>query len=125
MIYLEINLQPVLDRIKAQKKILKLTNEDLAIKAGLPRGTLSKILSGETKDPKATTLIAIADALNVSVNFLAYGKESTLQNATLNAKEQDHIKKYRALDERGQQTVDTVLESQYQIAVSNKETSGC
>lgn len=120
---MEVNLQAVLERIKLKKKFLKLTNEDLASKADLPKGTLSKILSGETKDPKVTTLVAIADALDVSVNFLVYGKEASSQDVVLMDNEQNHIKKYRALDERGQRTVDTVLNNLYEIVVAKNESS--
>jgi transcriptional regulator with XRE-family HTH domain len=40
-----------------------LTSDELAIKAGVPLGTLNKILNGETKNPTFETVLALAHAL--------------------------------------------------------------
>lgn len=113
---MEDNFGPILERIKLIKKRMSFTNDELSLKSKIPKGTLSKILSGETKDPKITTLISLANAMNISVNYLAYGEENISDNnqLTLNFQEQEHIKKYRALDERGKKTVDNILDEQYE-----------
>ncbi|MDO5437713.1 MAG: helix-turn-helix domain-containing protein [bacterium] len=52
------------------KKLLKMTNEALAEKSGLPVGTISRIASGQTKEPTLKTLRRIAKALNCTVDEL-------------------------------------------------------
>lgn len=54
-------------------KILKnkhLTIAELAEKSGLPLDTVKSIYYGRTNNPKLETLIAIADALEISIDFL-------------------------------------------------------
>ena len=57
-----------LEKIAEYKKKLNLTTEELSAKSGVPIGTLNKILSGATKDPKLETLKAIARVLGLSLN---------------------------------------------------------
>ena len=49
-----------LDKIAEYKRKLNMTTEELSRESGVPVGTLNKILSGATKDPKLETLKAIA-----------------------------------------------------------------
>ena len=48
-------LQDVLDR-------LEITSYRLAIRSGVPQPTVTRILTGETKNPKAETLRALSEA---------------------------------------------------------------
>ncbi len=57
-----------LDKINEYKKKLGLTTEELSNMSGIPIGTLNKILSGATKDPKLETLKAIARVLGLTLN---------------------------------------------------------
>ena len=57
-----------LDKIEEYKKKLGLTTAELAEKSGVPKGTLDKILSGVTKDPKLETLKAIARVLGLTLD---------------------------------------------------------
>lgn len=57
-----------LEKISEYKKKLGLTTEELSSKSGVPLGTLNKILSGATKDPKLETLKAIARVLGLSLD---------------------------------------------------------
>ncbi len=52
------------------KKLLRMTNETLAEKSGLPIGTVSRIASGQTKEPTLKTLRLIAKAFNCTVDDL-------------------------------------------------------
>lgn len=45
-----------------------MTTAELAEKSGVPKGTLDKILSGVTKDPKLETLKAIARVLGCTLD---------------------------------------------------------
>ena len=58
----------VLGNMSQYKNKLNLTTEELSLKSGVPIGTLNKILSGATKDPKLETLKAIARVLGLSLN---------------------------------------------------------
>lgn len=57
-----------LEKIAEYKKKLGLTTEELSLRSGVPVGTLNKILSGATRDPKLETLKAIARVLGLSLN---------------------------------------------------------
>ena len=57
-----------LENIAIYKKKLNLTTEELSAASGVPVGTLNKILSGATKDPKLETLKAVAKVLGLSLN---------------------------------------------------------
>lgn len=57
-----------LDKINEYKKRIGLTTEELSKLSGVPVGTLNKILSGATKDPKLETLKAIARVLGLTLN---------------------------------------------------------
>ena len=57
-----------LENIAIYKKKLNLTTEELSTASGVPVGTLNKILSGATKDPKLETLKAVAKVLGLSLN---------------------------------------------------------
>jgi transcriptional regulator with XRE-family HTH domain len=59
---------PIAKNIKRARKKLELTQEQLAVKAGIPYATLSKIESGQVTNPTVSTLKKIADALNISVD---------------------------------------------------------
>jgi transcriptional regulator with XRE-family HTH domain len=52
-----------LELINKLRKEQGLTSEELAVKAGVPIGTLNKILNGETKNPLYETVVALAHAL--------------------------------------------------------------
>lgn len=57
-----------LEKIAEYKKRLGITTEELSKRSGIPLGTLNKILSGATKDPKLETLKAIARVLGLSLD---------------------------------------------------------
>ncbi|WP_312432716.1 helix-turn-helix domain-containing protein [Lacrimispora sp.] len=57
-----------LEKIHEYKKKLGLTSAELSEISGVSLGTLNKILSGATKDPKLETLKAIARVLGLSLD---------------------------------------------------------
>jgi transcriptional regulator with XRE-family HTH domain len=57
-----------LEKIAKLKKELNITTEELSKKSGVPIGTLNKILSGVTKDPKLETLKSLARVLNCTLD---------------------------------------------------------
>ncbi len=57
-----------LEKIAELKKQMGITTEELSRRSGVPLGTLNKILSGATKDPKLETLKAIARVLGCTLD---------------------------------------------------------
>lgn len=60
----------IAEKIRNRRTELGLTQEQLAIKAGIPYTTLSKIENELVKNPTINALKKIADALEVSVDYL-------------------------------------------------------
>ena len=114
---MDYTFAPILERIKKFKNEKKLTNETLSKKSGIPIGTLSKVLAGIIKDPKVGILIALSDALDVSVDYLAYGDKSKVVEKKVVSLDKDYnfLKKYHALDERGKKTIAAALEREYEF----------
>ena len=96
----------LLSRLQQAKIKSKLRTEDISAISGIPVGTLSKIFAGITKDPKIGTLIAISNALDVSVDYLIYGKISRYD---ITPNEIEIIQKYRQLDADGKQRIENQL----------------
>ena len=86
----------VIKRIKEIKKWKSIRVEDLANMTGIPKGTLSTILSGKREDYKFGTIQKIAKALNVSLDYLAYG-EATPPTRIGTPQEKKLITRFRRL----------------------------
>lgn len=63
-------IQNIGDVIQKLRKEASLTQEELAIKSGIPYTTLIKIEGGQVKNPTIKTIKKIADALGVSLDNL-------------------------------------------------------
>lgn len=75
-----------IEYIKNKKIELGITTSELSKLSGVPVGTLNKILSGETIDPKYETVKAICSALNISILELD-GAESCMDQEALSIAE--------------------------------------
>lgn len=62
-----MELRDILAKLKTENG---LTTEVLSRISGVPKGTLNKLLNGETRNPTGSTLKKIADALNCPVEVL-------------------------------------------------------
>jgi transcriptional regulator with XRE-family HTH domain len=62
-------------RIKIARIRHRLTQVQLADRIGISKTSLSQIESGETPNPRMSTLIALADALQVTMDYLAGRKD--------------------------------------------------
>ena len=101
-----------INRIKKIKNERKMTNDDLAERTGIPGGTLAKILAGISESPKLSNIVAICEALNCSLDYIMYGIEENPHNYTLSEDEINVIERFRTLDDRGRETVLTVLKKE-------------
>lgn len=59
-------------RVKQFRESLNLTQEELAVKSGVSRGTISAMENGSTKDTTTKTLMKIARALGTSVDQIFF-----------------------------------------------------
>ena len=84
----------MLSRIKEEKTKLKITNVELAKMTGIPLGTLNKILSGDSRDPRISSVIKIAKALGMSADYIIFGKNTHPENQ----QDREGIKMYLSLD---------------------------
>ncbi len=98
-----------IDRIKKIKSEKKITNDRLSELTGIPLGTLSKILAGISDSPKLINMVAIADALGCSLDYLIKGVPQNTNNYTLNESEMRLVEEYRVLDSFGQDVARTVI----------------
>ena len=96
------DIDSMLLRIKEIKKEKNITNYDISKMTGIPIGTLGKILSGATKDPQISNITKIAKVLDVSSDYLIFGKTATdFSNKEYN----DLIKDYQSLTPAGQEYI--------------------
>ena len=63
------------ERIKLKRKSAKMTQEELAKKAGVTKSAISQYESGLTKKMDGDKLLLIAKSLSVSAEWLIYGKD--------------------------------------------------
>lgn len=99
-----------LEKINDYKKIRNLTNKDISDITGISISSLDKITSGSNTNPKLETVKLICGALDCKLSDLLDDGNDTDE---LTLQEQNHIKKYRALDEHGKKIVDFVLDEEY------------
>ena len=61
-----MELREILSKLKTENG---LTTDQLSSRSGVPKGTLNKLLNGETKNPTGATLKKLADAMNCPVEL--------------------------------------------------------
>ena len=92
--YTMYEFEPILRRLKDAKSASGLTNKELSEKSSVPLGTVNKILSGDTEEPKLPAIMALAEALDVSVDYLIYGER---RDQPASASSSDTVSKIVAL----------------------------
>ena len=109
-----------LSRIKEKKRIAGMTNDELAAASGIPQGTLNKILSGVSDDPKLSTLTALANVFSVSLDYIAFGEEGELH---ITEEESSLLRCFRELDMHGKELVRTVAMMEHDRVAEAARTS--
>lgn len=95
-----------------------LTQEDLASFLGKSKNVISNWERGDNK-PDADTIFKLCDILNVDANYLLGWSNN--QSFSLSITEQQHIKKYRNLDNHGIKAVDSILDIEYDRCTTIRE----
>ena len=67
------------ERIKARKHELGITANDLYERSGVPLDTINNIVYGRTADPRIESLAKIAQALDISLDYIVFGKDQDPQ----------------------------------------------
>lgn len=107
---MEYSIEKTVERIHSIMENEKITNKQLAAKSGVSVHTLGKVLRLETKEPSVSLIIDVANALNVSADYLIYGIESNNTVAfNVTTHEKAVITAYRNKPEM-QDAVDKLLE---------------
>jgi len=98
-------------KVKEEKAKRRWTNEMLANESGVSVGTLNKVLSGDSADPKLSTAAAVCRALSVSLDEAC---ELTAA-AELSGEERRFLELLRACDRRGRKAVLALLEKECEM----------
>ena len=103
-------------RIRQARENANMTQTELAKKIGISNSRLSNWEKGLNR-PDVDVVASICKALSISANSLL-GIEFPYNSDSLSPFEQKHIKKYRALDQRGRDAVDATLDREYEYVTA-------
>lgn len=95
------------------RKEAGLTIDELARKSGVPKGTINKIIAGTTRAPQVATLAALAQAMGKTLADFEDERAPLRAPTGFTEGELNHLRKYRALDSRGREAVDCLLNLEY------------
>ena len=84
-------------RVRDLRKAAGLTQHQLAKRAGIAQSTLGDIESGATKHSYGPTAVRLAQALNVSPDWLSSGKGAIVRASGADPDEAEALHIYRAL----------------------------
>lgn len=101
-------------RIKDARINKEMTQEDLASKLGVTKGAIANYENG-VSIPKSEVLLKLFVILECDPNYIYQDEIKALENTfTTTISEQKMIEKYRNLDRYGVETVNSVLDIEYQ-----------
>lgn len=98
------------ERLKIARKNKGLTQKQLADYIGSKHNSVSDWENQKSK-PDPDTIELICGTLDITPNYLLGIQPKT--QILITKEEQDHLHKYRSIDNKGKHTVDTVLEMEY------------
>lgn len=104
----QVHTMSFIENAKKLKKEKGYTTNELSKMCGIPLGTLSKLFSGIIEEPKLSAALAIAKALDTTVDSLTETNEGTYTT-----EERDLIQKYRKLDIHGKNLAELIIKNEY------------
>lgn len=107
-------------RLKERRENLNLSRAEFAKKIGVTASAISNY-ENDVSSPKADLLFGIFEALQCDANYLYQDDINISYEFKATLKEQEHIKKYRNLDDYGKKQVDTTLENEYSRCTSESD----
>ena len=94
------------EQIRELKNKSGMTAKELSVKSGIPLGTLNKLLSGITEEPKISVASALCEALGTTLSAVIGEEEDVLASDD----ERKLISDYRAADNYGRALVRKIAE---------------
>lgn len=104
------------ERIIIQLELNNMHYSQLAERAGIPLETMRNIYYGKVKDPKASTLLAIARVFQVSVNYL-------MGEDFISPDEKDLLQNYRDCGRHGKSVIRLVGRYEKDIAIMERKAA--
>lgn len=98
------------DKLSDRRKELGMSIDALVEASGVPKGTLTKILTGVTPNPSLENAKAIAYALGMSLQDLDDGAGEVVISEDMRAL----AERFNALDDHGKRLVMAVLQLEYE-----------
>lgn len=87
------------ERIQKVLELRGMSQADVCRITGLSSAKVSQVVSGSTKDPRISTIIPIAQALNVSLDYLVFGQ--SLVSPFANEPQISMNKNYESMNDTG------------------------
>lgn len=109
-----------MERVKEMKDEKKMTTNELAVRAGVPVGTLNKLLTGVTEEPRLSVAAALAEALEASLDLLC--GTSAAARGCLARDEERLVDCYRVSSDAGKDMILTVAEKELMRATEEEAT---
>lgn len=107
-------METIQERIKSRRLQLKLTLEDVANALGVNKTTVMRYESESIKKLPTDIVPPLAKVLKCTPQYLMGWEELENETYILTDHEREHLDIYRILDEKGQHTVDTVTQMEYE-----------
>lgn len=109
------------ERIKESREKKGIYQARLAEMIGVKSAGVISNWEKDINKPDSDKIIRLCHALDVLPSYLLdyYGESSD----ELNKEEKEHIKKYRVLDERGKEAVDSILDVEYKYVLEMQKRS--
>jgi transcriptional regulator with XRE-family HTH domain len=109
-------------RLRHARKLRGLTQVELAKASGVKQATISELETGESRSPWGTNLVALAQSLKVSSDWLASGKGSMDAQATPLPPEADKVaRNWMRLAPEVRKSVATMIQEMVKTSSAEKD----
>ena len=120
-------MESLKERIRAAMKAKGLKQVDLCNLTGEPSSKISQLTNGRVKDPRLSTVVKLADALDVSLDYLAGRTDNPmgfcdeeLEDLRIDAEARAMLRGFTLLPPEGRASVAEQVD--FQLAKSAKES---
>ena len=110
-----------LEKINDMRKHIGMSLDDLSEKSGVPKGTLSKITAGITKNPSIDTVKSIVHSMGFTLDDLDNFPHIKEGGANLSVEDLQLLKRYNRLDSFGKELTNMVIEKELERSKAQKQ----
>lgn len=111
-----------LDRLKQMKKISGKTSQQISDETSIPKSTIDKLFSGQTKEPYLSSTKAIVHCMGFTLDDL---EDISLLHTNYNKEESTLISEFRKLNSKGKEMlldyVDFLNSNDKYVEIEQKE----